>query len=49
MELETESLGMRMFFIGRAVQTFDGPDSDMEPQCAETSISTRHLQALHHS
>jgi len=28
--METESLGMRMFGIGRAIQTFDGPDSDME-------------------
>jgi len=26
--METESLGMRMFGIGRAIQAFDGPDSD---------------------
>ena len=26
--METEKLGMRMFGIGRAIQAFDGPDSD---------------------
>jgi len=26
--METENLGMRMFGIGRAIQAFDGPDSD---------------------
>jgi len=29
--METENLGMRMFGIGRAIQAFDGSDSDMEP------------------
>ena len=34
--METENLGMRMFGIGRAIEAFDGPDSDgpdsdMEP------------------
>ena len=26
--MEAESLGIRMFGIGRAIQAFDGPDSD---------------------
>ena len=35
--MKTESLGMRMFGIGRAIQAFDGPDSDMEPKNPQQS------------
>ena len=39
--METENLGMRMFGIGRAIQAFDGPDSDMEPSSTGKHILIR--------
>jgi len=52
--METESLDMRMYFIGRAVQTFDCPDFDcpdfdMEPilYVPVHTLRCYHLYALY--
>ena len=44
--METENLGMRMFGIGRAIQAFDGPDSDMEPHQLQLLLLCSKMQSV---